>query len=110
MRSYPSHKPSLANSSVTLNRQEYDRTMWSCSSLKIDPIAGEMVRRIVEACGLDPEYATTAEMDNNEARLECTGCAPKRKAWGEFSSDFLVEIQHFGWREAVRTVNLHPRE
>jgi len=56
------------------------------SQLAFHPEASEYARYIVEACEKDPKTTTALEMDNLDARLECTKCKG------------LIGLQ---WRQAV---------
>ncbi|KAF7302739.1 F-box domain-containing protein [Mycena chlorophos] len=48
---------------------------WSAESLEFDKPASEVIVRLVELCGLDPETATVEEMDALDARFACHRCA-----------------------------------
>ncbi|EGO18980.1 hypothetical protein SERLADRAFT_480105, partial [Serpula lacrymans var. lacrymans S7.9] len=50
------------------------RTPWNCQTLEVDNIAGEVVKDIVQTCGLDPEKTTSTQMDELNPRLACTAC------------------------------------
>lgn len=70
------------------------RRKWSCRELLLDKSTGNIVKRIVEACMLDPKTTTACEMDTLDPRLACLSCADIKDA------DSL-DADTFGWRSAV---------
>lgn len=82
--------------SLNLEQPHRIRTRWSCKRLKIDKKAKTMMEKIVECCGLEPEFATPENMDYQDALLACPLCAE----WCDFPSED-AQVPVFGWRAAV---------
>jgi hypothetical protein len=70
------------------------RKAWSSEHLHVDMKAMPVVERVVLASGLDPKVTSADEMDAIDRKLGCLECL-------EWTCDF-VDIQMFGWRDAVR--------
>lgn len=70
------------------------RRVWSSEHLEVDVKAALVVERIVLASGLDPKATSAGEMDAFDRKLGCLECI-------EWVHDY-VEIEMFGWRDAVR--------
>ena len=50
------------------------RQKWKHEHLQMDTKAGKVAEQIVKLAGLDPETATTFDMDNLDARFRCKDC------------------------------------
>ena len=85
-----------SDASIDLGPATRGRDQWSCSLLRFDPIASEMMETIVKFCKLDPASATPKDLDAIDVWLGCPECAQ----WLEGPD--AAEVPVFGWRNAVR--------
>lgn len=59
------------------NGRPYLAQEWpSCDWFKFDEKGSAIVRDVVQACGMDPEYTTVRDMDEMDPRVVCLACAP----------------------------------
>lgn len=83
-----------------------ERKQWDSTGLSLLTTAGRTARHIVQLAGLDPELATSAEMDQLELRFKCCACAmivpPENEGDDEDdSNDYDTVFPVFDWRGAV---------
>ena len=89
-----------------------ERKQWDSTGLSLLTTAGRTARHIIQLAGLDPDLATSAEMDQLELRFKCSACVvrvpPEREKYDsddeddghdEDNYDFVFPI--FDWRGAV---------
>ncbi|KAI5995363.1 hypothetical protein EDC04DRAFT_2802323 [Pisolithus marmoratus] len=80
------------------------RMRWTCTPLRIDKPAEEIVSNIIVACNLNPLTTTAAEMDTLDPKLACLNCPQ----WDRVIKD-SCKASVFGWRAAlVHSVQRHP--
>ena len=75
-----------------------ERKQWDSSGLSFHPSASKFARHIIQLAGLDPDLATSHQMDQLKIRFGCRACAllisPR-------SNDDDVLYPIFDWRGAV---------
>ena len=71
------------------------RQKWSCAQLHFDAKASGIVKKILQACGLDWQTTTALELDHLVPRLVCLKCSGGNKCNG----DRIMYVR--GWRNAV---------
>lgn len=81
--------------SVSREYKGYRRCEWSSEHLHFDDRASRTVKNILEACGLDWEKTTVADMDGRNDRLVCLKCTFGAKCDGERT------VRVWSWRDAV---------
>ncbi|KAJ7651573.1 hypothetical protein DFH06DRAFT_1207421 [Mycena polygramma] len=72
------------------------RKEWSSDSLFFDEKASRVVKRLLEACGLNHEVVTTQEMDELDPRFICLKCSYGAKCDGQRPRKVMP------WRNAVQ--------
>ena len=83
-----------------------ERKKWDSTGLSLFTAAGRTARHIIQLAGLDPDVATSAEMDQLELRFKCYACAmivpPEIDEDGEGEGDgYDTVFPIFDWRGAV---------
>jgi len=66
---------STSDPSCRLESSRSERKQWDGSSLSLLTTADRTARHIIQLAGLDPDLATSAEMDQLELRFRCCACA-----------------------------------
>ena len=78
-----------------------ERKQWNSSGLSLHPSASRIARHIIQLAGLDPDLATSHQMDRLEIRFGCSACS-------ESDSDDDDVYPIFNWRGAVsRSMQYH---
>ena len=60
--------------SCRLESSSSERKQWDSSGLSVLTTAGRTARHIIQLAGLDPDLATSAEMDQLKTRFRCCAC------------------------------------
>jgi hypothetical protein len=81
--------------SVSKEYKGYRRCEWTSEHLHFDERASRTVKNILEACGLNWEKTTVADMDGRNDRLVCLKCTFGAKCDGE------RRVRVWSWRDAV---------
>ena len=92
-----------------------ERKQWDGTGLSLLTTAGRTARQIIQLAGLDPDLATSAEMDQLELRFKCNACAmivfPKREGDDSNDEDYGLNYDSvfpvFDWRGAVSRYTLY---
>ena len=94
-----------------------ERKQWDCTGLSLLTVASRTARHVIQLAGLDPDIATSAEMDQLELRFKCCACfvnVPPEREDDYIDEDDDDDYDHvfpiFDWRGAVSTytISLHP--
>ncbi|KAF7973607.1 hypothetical protein HWV62_14774 [Athelia sp. TMB] len=94
-----------SDASIDLGPNVRGRDPCSCSLLRFDPRASEMMETIVQFCKLDPASATPKDLDEIDVWLGCPECPQ----WLEGPDE--AEVPVFGWRNAfAHQVEEHESE
>ena len=82
-----------------------ERKQWDGSSLSLLTSANRTARHIIKLAGLDPDLATSAEMDQLELRFKCHACVktvhPEIEEDDGDDDDYDPVFPIFDWRGAV---------
>ena len=65
---------STSDPSCRLESGRSERKQWDGSRLSLLTTAGRTARHVIQSAGLDPDLATSAEMDQLELRFRCCAC------------------------------------
>lgn len=112
---------SVADPSCRLDSSRSDRKQWDSSGLSVFTIASRNARDIVQLAGLDPDLATSTEMDQLKIRFMCRACSvtvAHESDDDDYHSDDSDEVicesydsvfPIFNWRGAINhQTNKHP--
>lgn len=87
-----------------------ERKQWDSSSLSLHPTASITAQHIIRLAGLDPDLATSNEMDQSNIRFGCEACARVPSEGDEDDPDDNT-FRVFDWRGVVSRLyatSLHP--
>ncbi|KAF9011182.1 hypothetical protein BDQ17DRAFT_1345652 [Cyathus striatus] len=95
--------------------QERDPAKWSCSGSALTwKLSEAAARYIIELALMDPDAATTRNMDSSQTRFVCSDCndflrlAPSADDDDDDEDNYKPILTTFGWREAVsHLINYH---
>ena len=107
---------STSDPSCRLESRISERKQWDSSGLSLLTTAGKTARHIIQLAGLDPDLATSAEMDQLELRFKCCACAmmvpsdSEKDDGDDENIDYNYELVFpiFDWRGAVSGYILYP--
>ena len=89
---------STSDPSCRLESSGSERKQWDSSGLSVLTNVGRTARHIIQLAGLDPDLATSAEMDQLKIRFKCCACRMIVEN-DEDEDDSVFPI--FDWRGAV---------
>ena len=94
--------------SCLLESYRSERKQWDSSSLSLHRTAGATARHIIQLAGLDPDLATSHQMDQLKIRFACNACpsrvspeSEEEEEEEEDDDDDNHAFPVFGWRGAV---------
>jgi hypothetical protein len=87
--------------SCRLDSCRSERKRWDSSNLSLHTPASRTARDIIQLAGLDPDLATSHQMDQLEVRFGCRGCALRVSPESEEDDDGDPAFPVFDWRGAV---------
>jgi hypothetical protein len=96
-----------------LSSTRLERKQWDGTGLSLLTTASSTARHIIQLAGLDPDLATSAEMDQLELRFRCCACAiifpsESREDDDDDQDDYDFDSAYpiFDWRGAVSKYSL----
>ena len=110
---------STSDPSCRLESSRSERKQWDGSRLSLLTAAGRAARHVIQLAGLDPDLATSAEMDQLELRFRCCACAmmvppesEKDDSDDDEDNDYYYDPAYpiFDWRGAASRyiISLYP--
>ncbi|KAF8807884.1 hypothetical protein BYT27DRAFT_7099840 [Phlegmacium glaucopus] len=108
---FPWQFSSTTDPSRLLEHRRSERKQWDSSGLSLHPSAGRTAQHIIRLAGLDPDLATSHEMDQSDVRFRCSACASRVAPERDTDNDNDAIFRLFDWRGAVRkmyTISLYP--
>jgi hypothetical protein len=100
---FPWELSTTRDPSCRLESGRSERKQWDGTGLSLLTIAGGIARDIIVLAGLDPDLATSAEMDQLEVRFKCCECnLLVRPESDDEDNDYRDSVSPiFDWRGAV---------
>ena len=107
---------STSDPSCRLESSRSERKQWDSTGLSLLTSASSTARHIIQLAGLDPDLATSAEMDQLELRFKCCACAmmvPSESEEDDDDDDDDIDYNYelvfpiFDWRRAVSRCTLY---
>jgi hypothetical protein len=101
---------STSDPSCRLDSSRSERKQWDATGLSLLTTASRTARHVIQLAGLDPDLATSAEMDQLELRFKCCACTmmvpPESEDDGDDEDDdddynYDSKFPIFDWRGAV---------